>query len=524
MAMTLALGGSVTYAWLSQTHALTILIARSLPMTSAIVSAIFLTSLNLLLRWLRWNFLLRRFHIRVVTRDTFRIFFAMLWASATLLYLGEILRGLFVAKREGFMASIALGVWFWERCCDIAAMLIIWGVMAQNVWTFCFGISILIIFPVIIAPSWRKSPAYVQHHTAQLHPIWVISISSMLSLSAWTLPLLAMQAILISADVHVPFIEASRIFAKSTLLGAASGIPSGIGVTGSSMIYELLGLGVDPSAATASVFAVRLSSQWYATLLGVLLALLWRKEVFQSSLGQQAHFDALSSHYAQNIPEHIRQHLIGRKINAMLTFITPVRNNTRGLDLGCGHGWYAAELWRSGYEIYGIDISPGQIVEAKAYCNAHNVAVELDVYDGMNIPYPNAAFDFAYSINVLHHVPQREKQVQLLEEVMRTLRPGGIFLLHEINIENPIFRGYMSYLFPLLKSIDDGTELWLRPTRLPTISRGQWLPHITYFTFLPDFLSPFMLKLLRPWEQWLESSSLCHYSAHYMAVLQRKDA
>jgi hypothetical protein len=52
---------------------------------------------NLLLRWLRWNFFLRRFYVRLPTRDTFRIFFAALLASFTPLYVGEVLRGLLLS-------------------------------------------------------------------------------------------------------------------------------------------------------------------------------------------------------------------------------------------------------------------------------------------------------------------------------------------------------------------------------------------------------------------------------------------
>ena len=105
---------------------------------------------------------------------------------------------------------------------------------------------------------------------------------------------------------------------------------------------------------------------------------------------------------------------------------------------------------------------------------------------------------------------------------MRVLKPGGRFLLHEMNVENALFRGYVSYVFPLLKSIDEGTELWIRPKHLPEIRGGRWQREIRYFTFLPEFLPNVVLHAARPFERRLEASPLRAYSAHYMATLTRE--
>jgi SAM-dependent methyltransferase len=169
----------------------------------------------------------------------------------------------------------------------------------------------------------------------------------------------------------------------------------------------------------------------------------------------------------------------------------------------------------------GVDVSRGQVAQAEAFCKEHSVAVELTVYDGKHIPYPDAAFDFVYCINVLHHVTAPQDQEQLLAEVLRVLKPGGRFFLHEMNVENPVFRVYMSYVFPLLKSIDEGTELWILPTQLPKVAGGAWQPEVAYFTFLPEFIPFVGLRLLAPLERWLERSRFRRYAAHYMAVMRR---
>jgi SAM-dependent methyltransferase len=158
----------------------------------------------------------------------------------------------------------------------------------------------------------------------------------------------------------------------------------------------------------------------------------------------------------------------------MLPELPPARPDVLGLDLGCGQGWYACQLARRKYSMHGVDLSRQQLTAAAGHCEACGIHVTLVQYDGVRLPYPNAYFDFVYSINVLHHAPAPDAQRELMAEVVRVLKPGGQFILHEMNVENALFRGYMSYVFPLLKSIDDGTELWILPTRLPCIPGGEW--------------------------------------------------
>ncbi len=103
------------------------------------------------------------------------------------------------------------------------------------------------------------------------------------------------------------------------------------------------------------------------------------------------------------------------------------------------------------------------------------------------------------------------------------LRPGGVFFLHEINTDNPLFRVYMGYLFPLLCDIDEGTEWWIRPSALPAIAGADWAPDADFFTFLPDFTPPKLLHALSGFEAFLERSRLRRWSAHYVARLIKKE-
>jgi hypothetical protein len=79
----------------------------------------------------------------------------------------------------------------------------------------------------------------------------------------------------------------------------------------------------------------------------------------------------------------------------------------------------------------------------------------------------------------------------------------------------------MSYLFPLWRQIDLGTEHWLDPQRLPHSPRLT-LRLVHQYTFLPDFTPGWLYQWLEGAEAWLERSALAGYAAHFTAVYVRR--
>lgn len=144
----------------------------------------------------------------------------------------------------------------------------------------------------------------------------------------------------------------------------------------------------------------------------------------------------------------------------------------------------------------------------------------MSVGSALDIPAADAAYDFAYTINVLHHLASMEEQRRAFAEIFRVLRPGGCLFVHEINTRNIAFRFYMGYVFPSLNCIDEGIERWLLPNNLAAYT-SVTVTDIRYFTFFPDFLPESIVQRLSPVEGWLERSAFRSYSAHYMAVWRK---
>lgn len=89
------------------------------------------------------------------------------------------------------------------------------------------------------------------------------------------------------------------------------------------------------------------------------------------------------------------------------------------LDLGCGDG-RSVDLFRPhGARWTGVDIADSQEVAERTRDDAVFVG-----FDGVTLPFGDAAFDVVWSKQVLEHV---ERPEPLLAEVARVLRPGGVF-------------------------------------------------------------------------------------------------
>ena len=101
----------------------------------------------------------------------------------------------------------------------------------------------------------------------------------------------------------------------------------------------------------------------------------------------------------------------------------------RGLDAGCGAGARDTyTLYREGFDMYGIDAVPENLEVA---AERHpGVAKCLRVVDLRKpLPFPDGYFDFVMCNGVIQHIPPEAATSVTLTELVRVLRPKGIFQL-----------------------------------------------------------------------------------------------
>ena len=517
----LALAGSISTAlWIGAAH---LPDPRSAALSRgvwlALLVCVALTTVNLMMRWFRWHFLIRRFTRQLVTRDSLAVYLATLPAIITPFFLGELVRVLILRRQSGTKASHLVWVWLIERLLDAAVLVVFWLVVTHPT----LGLAALVL---LLALTFLLFRLILDDGQAR-HVAMIGSVALAATILAWLLPALALVVTVGLAGRAIPFALGVKAFSVGTLFGGLSGFPLGVSITGSTMIGELLSRGVAAPIGVVGVLVYRVGTSFYAVLLGV-AAFLFSRERLARIMRHQAfdHFDEIAHEYEGEIPRHVRERLLAKKTDLIRACLAAndIGVAARGLDLGCGQGWYLGALARTGLRMHGIDFSAGQLLKAAE--NARGdltptapLPARLCQADAQSLPFPDGSFDFAYSINAFHHLPSRAAQERAVREIVRVLRPGGIFVLHEINTQNPIFRLYVGYLFPLIKQIDEGTERWILPAELPPAPGAAWAPDVQYFTFTPDFVPLALQRLLGGVERRLEQSALRRYSAHYQACL-----
>lgn len=95
----------------------------------------------------------------------------------------------------------------------------------------------------------------------------------------------------------------------------------------------------------------------------------------------------------------------------------------RLLDFGCGDGSFLVGLADEVNERYGIDIDDRIITQARSHLPEINFQV---LRSEKRIPFKDNFFDVVTLHHVLEHV---NSETQVVKEIYRVLKPGGLFLL-----------------------------------------------------------------------------------------------
>jgi SAM-dependent methyltransferase len=107
----------------------------------------------------------------------------------------------------------------------------------------------------------------------------------------------------------------------------------------------------------------------------------------------------------------------------------------RALDVGCGAGGIHPYLSGAFGSITGVDVSAEMLAQARQT----SPDVDYRQYDGVTLPFPDEAFEVAYAICVLHHVPEQNWPRFVAEMARVTARPG-LVAIFEHNPYNPLTR------------------------------------------------------------------------------------
>lgn len=180
-------------------------------------------------------------------------------------------------------------------------------------------------------------------------------------------------------------------------------------------------------------------------------------------------------------------------LNILRTWLNPVRfgyfrrilleqlkvepHGMETLDVGCGGGLLAEEFARLGCRVTGIDPSERSLATARAHAQQSGLDITYLAGVGEQLPFADAAFDLVYCCDVLEHVGNL---AQVISEIARVLKPGGIFLYDTIN-RTPLSRLIlvkMAQEWPATRFMPPNLHDWqqfIKPRELISLMRSNGL-------------------------------------------------
>src|SRR5215471_18224621 len=99
------------------------------------------------------------------------------------------------------------------------------------------------------------------------------------------------------------------------------------------------------------------------------------------------------------------------------------------LDVGCGDGDLAVELWRRGATVTGIDASPEMVEAATARAKREGADISFMVGEAASIPFDPERFDAVVAMTILCFVANA---APVFGEIGGVLRPGGVLVIGEL--------------------------------------------------------------------------------------------
>ena len=102
-------------------------------------------------------------------------------------------------------------------------------------------------------------------------------------------------------------------------------------------------------------------------------------------------------------------------------FLDDTDDGMRIVDVGGGSGVHAGWLAERGHRVALLDLVPRHVEQASRL-----PGVEARLGDARALPYADDAFDLGLALGPLYHLDRREDRVQVLRELARVVRPGGV--------------------------------------------------------------------------------------------------
>jgi uncharacterized protein (TIRG00374 family) len=259
-----------------------------------ILTVVGLVLIGFILRVGRWRYYIRVLHWDVPLLPSLIAFVASIAFTATPAKSGELAKALLLRSRYKISLSQGAGVLLIERLGDLFAVVVlaIGGLtLFIDLSSYVLTSVILIGGVVFLAAISRVVLGHAQaiprlralslkminmlDAVQQLLRPMPLAIGGSVAVVAWSCEALAFHFLIGRLNIHSSILISFSIYGLSTLAGALSMLPGGLGSFEAVMAFLLTRLAVPASAATIAVAIFRLCAFWLLNLIGVIFMFAW---------------------------------------------------------------------------------------------------------------------------------------------------------------------------------------------------------------------------------------------------------
>ncbi len=261
-----------------------------------------LVAFSYAVRFFRWSYYLRILKVVVPPRMNVAIFAAGLSMTISPAKLGEVLKSVFIRQVNGTPVARTAPAVVAERVTDGTGM-ILWGFIGAL--AFSFGPESLLLFlaltgaivavlrskrlSLLIERTLRKLPLLnrLAPHLGDFHgasnellAARPLLVGTAISFCSWGIEILGVHLCVVGMGAKTPFLVVAFIFVVSSLGGALTMLPGGIGAAeaGLAGMFGTLA-GLSGGMSVALTFVIRLATLWFATFIGIVGLLVVRRVI-----------------------------------------------------------------------------------------------------------------------------------------------------------------------------------------------------------------------------------------------------
>ena len=133
-------------------------------------------------------------------------------------------------------------------------------------------------------------------------------------------------------------------------------------------------------------------------------------------------YDRVADEYARHMFAELDRKPLDCEL--LTRFVAQTKGKGQVCDMGCGPGHVAHYLHEAGADVFGLDLSPGMLAQARRL----NPEITFREGNMLALDLPDASLAGITAFYAIVNLP-RDSYPQLFREMARVLEPGGLLLL-----------------------------------------------------------------------------------------------